>query len=65
MKLRLKIDAETREKILALLQNQTNAQIELTEEVKEELIGGFIFSNEDKQYDASILRRDQESSERI
>ena len=28
-----------------------------TEEVKEELIGGFIFSYEDKQYDASILKR--------
>lgn len=53
----VKIDAETREKIVALLHNQTNAQIELTEEVKEELIGGFIFSYEDKQYDASILKR--------
>lgn len=51
------IDAETRKALIALLGNHSKAKIELTEEVKEELIGGFILSFDDKQFDASIQRQ--------
>ncbi len=52
-----KMDDEVRSKILTLLDKRSNAQIELDEKVDEEIIGGFVLSYEDKQYDASILRQ--------
>lgn len=51
------IDKESRDKIINLLEKQSEAKIELTEEVKDELIGGFVLSTEDKQFDASVLRQ--------
>jgi F-type H+-transporting ATPase subunit delta len=51
------VDNDTRDKIISLLERQANAKIELTESVKKELIGGFVLSTEDKQYDASVLRK--------
>jgi len=53
----VKIDSETREKVLQVLRDQTKAKIELDETVSEELLGGFVLSFDDKQYDASILRQ--------
>lgn len=53
----VKVDADIRKQIIRLLEKQAEAKIELTDEVKEELIGGFIFSYEDKQYDASLQRQ--------
>jgi len=53
----VEVDAETRKNLVALLEKHTKAEIELTEEIKKELIGGFILSFEDKQYDASIKRQ--------
>lgn len=50
------IDKESRDKIISVLEKRTDTKVELTEEVKEELIGGFVLSTEDKQYDASIQR---------
>ncbi|MEZ5083351.1 MAG: ATP synthase F1 subunit delta [Bacteroidales bacterium] len=49
------IDAETRNTIIALLEDRTDTTIELTEEIKEDLIGGFVLTMQDKQYDASVL----------
>jgi F-type H+-transporting ATPase subunit delta len=39
------------------MKHQTEGEIELIEEIKKELIGGFVLSFKDKQYDASILRQ--------
>ncbi len=52
-----KVDDELRNKILSYLRKQTNAKIELVEEVDEKLIGGFILRFDGKQYDASIAKK--------
>ena len=41
------------------MMERSGAEIDLTEEIDEELIGGFIVSTEDRQYDASVLRQIQ------
>jgi F-type H+-transporting ATPase subunit delta len=51
----VKTDDNLRNKIIEILEKQTKADIELIEEVDEKLIGGFILSIDDKQFDASIL----------
>lgn len=51
------IDKETRDKIIGLLEKRSEAKVELTEKVKEDLIGGFVLSTEDKQFDASVMRQ--------
>ncbi len=48
---------EVRKKILEIMSDQTKGSIELVEEVREELIGGFVLQWKDKQYDASILNQ--------
>ncbi len=51
---------EIREDMLALIASAFKAQIELQEQVKEDLIGGFVLRVEDQQLDASVkgkLRR--------
>ena len=53
------LDAESRDKILGLLKKHTKAEIELTEELEEELIGGFILSFSNKQFDVSIRKKIQ------
>lgn len=53
----IQIDKESRDKIISVLERRTDTKVELTEEVKEALIGGFVLSTEDKQYDASIQRQ--------
>ncbi len=54
------ITDEIRRKVVELLEKQTGGSIELVEEVKKELVGGFVLSYDDYKYDASIayqLRR--------
>jgi F-type H+-transporting ATPase subunit delta len=53
----VQLDEGIKSKILTLLEKRANAKIELNEKVDDELIGGFVLSYEDKQYDASILRQ--------
>jgi F-type H+-transporting ATPase subunit delta len=51
------IDGETRTKILALLTEATHKNIELIEEIDEKLIGGFVLTLDDRQYDASLSKK--------
>ncbi len=53
----VKLDAATRDRIVTVLGERTHTEIELSEVVREEIIGGFILEFEDKQYDASVLRK--------
>ena len=48
---------EIRKKILEVMSTQATENIDLVEEVKEELIGGFVLQWKDMQYDASILNQ--------
>lgn len=56
----VKLDKDISDKVIGLLKKQTNANIDLVEEVREELIGGFVLSFDDKQYDASIQKEIQQ-----
>ena len=49
-------DEATRKEVLNLMENFTQADIDLKAEVDEALIGGFVLTWQDKQYDASIRR---------
>jgi F-type H+-transporting ATPase subunit delta len=49
-------DDETRKQVIELMQRYTRASIELDSGIDESLIGGFVLSWDDKQYDASIRR---------
>lgn len=51
------ISADVREKIMLQLVDHDKSKIELTEDLNESLIGGFVLSFGDNQYDASILRK--------
>ena len=51
------IDEAVRTKILTLLEKRAKAEIDLKEKVDEDIIGGFVLSFEDKQYDSSILKQ--------
>jgi F-type H+-transporting ATPase subunit delta len=55
LKTAVPVTEEVRQKVLEMMKNQAKGSIELVEEVKEELIGGFVLQWKDKQYDASIL----------
>ena len=48
------ITAEIRKKVIELLEEQTGGSIELIEDVKKELVGGFVLNYDDYRYDASI-----------
>jgi len=48
---------EIRKKILEVMNTQSTGNIDLVEEVKEELIGGFVLQWKDMQYDDSILNQ--------
>lgn len=49
-------DAESRKQVIELMKNYTKANVELVEKIDKELIGGFVLSWKDLQYDASISR---------
>jgi F-type H+-transporting ATPase subunit delta len=53
-------DQGTRKKVLELMKNYTKSDIDLKAEIDESLIGGFVLSWQDKQYDASIRREIEE-----
>ena len=53
-------DKVTTEQVLNLMKSYTRSDIQLTTEIDESLIGGFILSWKDKQYDASIRREIEE-----
>jgi F-type H+-transporting ATPase subunit delta len=48
------IDQKTVEKIKVRIERELNAKVELTANVKPEIIGGLILRMEDKQFDASV-----------
>jgi len=50
-------DEETKKMVLGVMKNYSGANIELTEEIDDSLIGGFVLNWSDKQYDASIRRQ--------
>lgn len=56
----VKLDKEITTKVSNLLSTQTKGEIELSEEVNKDLIGGFVLSYDDKQYDASIKKQIKE-----
>ncbi|MCK9204780.1 MAG: ATP synthase F1 subunit delta [Bacteroidales bacterium] len=49
-------DAETRKQVFSLMSKYTGKDIDLKAEIDESLIGGFVLTWDDKQYDASIRR---------
>jgi F-type H+-transporting ATPase subunit delta len=49
-------DPGIRNKVFELMKNYTKSDIDLKAEIDESLIGGFVLSWQDKQYDASIRR---------
>lgn len=51
------VDEALHQKIIQMLQEQMKVIIELESEVKPGLIGGFVLSVEDRQLDASILKK--------
>lgn len=53
-------DPEVRKKVTELMKNYTHSDIDLKAEIDESLIGGFVLSWKDKQYDASIRREIEE-----
>lgn len=53
----IRLDKVTRQKILDLLSEKSDATVQLTEEIDEDLIGGFVLEFDDKQFDASIQRQ--------
>lgn len=52
-----KADDEIRNKVIGLTKNFTKKEIELTEEIKNEIIGGFILKFGQYQYDDSIRKK--------
>jgi F-type H+-transporting ATPase subunit delta len=56
----VELDQPIREEVIGLLQKQTKGEIELIEKVNKKLIGGFVLSYDDKQYDASIKKQIKE-----
>lgn len=62
------VSDDIRKKVIALLEDQTGANIDLVEEVRKELIGGFVLNYNDYKYDASIkyqLKKLKKSSAEI
>jgi len=51
------MDDMSSKKLTGLLENMTKHEIELIEEVKAELLGGFVITVNDVQYDISIANR--------
>ena len=53
----IEIDEKIRKSIIKILEEETKSEIELIEDVKKELIGGFILNVDDSQFDASIRNK--------
>lgn len=52
----VEIDEQVKARLVDLLKDQTKGEIELSTQVNEELIGGFVLNYDHKQYDASIQK---------
>jgi F-type H+-transporting ATPase subunit delta len=50
------VEEEEVEKLRKLIRNAFNEEVELTKSLDEEIIGGFVLTIEDMQYDASVAR---------
>ncbi len=50
------IDATTRAKVMELVKATTTGEVELTEKIDKDLIGGFVIKIGDNQVDASVSR---------
>jgi F-type H+-transporting ATPase subunit delta len=50
----VKLEHESKEKLREMIKTAFRSEIELEEEVKKELIGGFVLRVEDKQLDSSV-----------
>ncbi len=48
------MDRTMREKFINILKDFFNSEIELTEKIKPEILGGFILTLDDEQFDASV-----------
>jgi F-type H+-transporting ATPase subunit delta len=51
------LDDTSRKRLTGMLEKMTNHDIELIEEVKAELLGGFVLTVKDVQYDISVANR--------
>jgi F-type H+-transporting ATPase subunit delta len=51
------IDQALRQQLISVMGKYTHANIEIIEELDESVIGGFVLSWDDKQYDASIRKQ--------
>jgi F-type H+-transporting ATPase subunit delta len=51
------IDDTVRKKVLELVKQTTNGEVELVEKINKDLIGGFILRIGDKQVDSSVSRK--------
>ena len=60
LKTAVPVDTTLRNRITEMLRTQTGCEIELVEIIKKDLIGGFVLSIDDKQYDASLLKQVKE-----
>ncbi len=56
----VQLDPDVKKNVISLLEDQTKGEIELIEEIKEELIGGFVLSYKDYQYDSSVKKQIKE-----
>ena len=56
VKTAVSMSKESRDQILGIMGKYTKGNIELIEEVDEKLIGGFVLSFDDMQFDASLAR---------
>ncbi len=53
----VKISDDIRKKVISLMEEHTQGEIELITEIDEDLIGGFVLDFDDKQFDASLQSR--------
>jgi F-type H+-transporting ATPase subunit delta len=53
----VEISKETRDEVIGLMERYTKGNIDLHEQVDEDLIGGFVLTFEDKQFDSSLRNR--------
>ncbi len=65
LKTAVEIDDNIRKNLILLLKKQTDSEIELIEKTDKNLIGGFILSTDDKQFDSSISNKLQKISKEL
>jgi len=48
------LSIELRQRVIDIIENRTNGTVELTETIDKNMIGGFIVSDEERRFDASL-----------